>query len=250
MSDEHGVPDQGLDARRAVRGRGARSSSSNIAQLPFIHKWIAAMPDVHLRQGRDGRQRDRRPTGAIIPAAVGVDIGCGMMAVRTTLDGDAICPTTCARCARRSSARCRTAAPTTAAATTAARGTTLPAAQRRGVGGSSRRATRPSSPSTRELGPRRRTCSHLGTLGTGNHFIEVCLDEDERVWVMLHCGSRGVGNRIGSYFIELAKQDMRRWFINLPDEDLAYLPEGTEHFDDYVRGGAAGRRTTRRRTAS
>src|SRR5262249_35136435 len=75
---------------------------------------------------------------------------------------------------------------------------------------------------------------HLGTLGTGNHFIEICLDEADAVWFMLHSGSRGVGNRIGSHFIELAKQDMRRWFINLPDEDLAYLPEGTDHFDDYV----------------
>jgi tRNA-splicing ligase RtcB len=76
---------------------------------------------------------------------------------------------------------------------------------------------------------------HLGTLGTGNHFIEVCLDEADHVWIMLHSGSRGVGNRIGSHFIELAKEDMRRWFINLPDADLAYLPEGTAHFDDYVR---------------
>jgi tRNA-splicing ligase RtcB len=76
--------------------------------------------------------------------------------------------------------------------------------------------------------------THLGTLGTGNHFIEVCLDEAEQVWVMLHSGSRGVGNRIGSYFIELAKNEMRRHFINLPDQNLAYLPEGTAHFDDYV----------------
>ncbi len=77
--------------------------------------------------------------------------------------------------------------------------------------------------------------NHLGTLGTGNHFIEVCLDEDDRVWFMLHCGSRGVGNRIGTHFIELAKQDMRStWTINLPDANLAYLPEGTPHFDDYV----------------
>jgi tRNA-splicing ligase RtcB len=75
---------------------------------------------------------------------------------------------------------------------------------------------------------------HLGTLGTGNHFIELCLDEEARVWVMLHSGSRGIGNAIGSFFIELAKQDMRRWFINLPDEDLAYFPEGTDHFADYV----------------
>jgi tRNA-splicing ligase RtcB len=75
---------------------------------------------------------------------------------------------------------------------------------------------------------------HLGTLGTGNHFIEVCLDEDGRVWFMLHSGSRGIGNRIGSYFIELAKREMRRFFINLPDKDLAYLPQGSQYFDDYV----------------
>jgi tRNA-splicing ligase RtcB (3'-phosphate/5'-hydroxy nucleic acid ligase) len=76
--------------------------------------------------------------------------------------------------------------------------------------------------------------NHLGTLGTGNHFIEVCLDERDRVWFMLHSGSRGVGNRIGTYFIELAKQDMREHLKNLPDKDLAYLEEGTRHFDDYV----------------
>ena len=70
--------------------------------------------------------------------------------------------------------------------------------------------------------------NHLGTLGTGNHFIEVCLDESDDVWFMLHSGSRGVGNRIGSYFIELARKDMRRCNINLPDNDLAYFPEGTE----------------------
>ena len=75
--------------------------------------------------------------------------------------------------------------------------------------------------------------NHLGTLGTGNHFIEVCLDESEMVWFMLHSGSRGVGNRMGSYFIELAKRDMGRLVANLPDKDLAYLEEGTEHFDDY-----------------
>ena len=75
---------------------------------------------------------------------------------------------------------------------------------------------------------------HLGTLGTGNHFIELCLDEADDVWVMLHSGSRGVGNRIGSYFIELARKDMETWHVQLPDKDLAYLSEGTKHFDDYV----------------
>ena len=76
--------------------------------------------------------------------------------------------------------------------------------------------------------------NQLGTLGTGNHFIEVCLDEHNDVWIMLHSGSRGVGNRIGSHFIELAKKDMEKWMIQLPDRDLAYLPEGTDHFKDYV----------------
>src|SRR5262249_33264070 len=76
--------------------------------------------------------------------------------------------------------------------------------------------------------------NHLGTLGTGNHFIEVCLDEVQSVWFMLHSGSRGVGNRLGTFFIELAKEDMRKWLINLPDAALAYLPQGTDHFKDYV----------------
>jgi tRNA-splicing ligase RtcB len=74
----------------------------------------------------------------------------------------------------------------------------------------------------------------LGTLGSGNHFIEICLDESDRVWLMLHSGSRGLGNKIGMYFTELAKQDMKIHFINLPDKDLAYLPEGTQHFNEYI----------------
>ena len=78
------------------------------------------------------------------------------------------------------------------------------------------------------------TVNHLGTLGTGNHFIELCLDEDDRVWIMLHSGSRGVGGRIGSYFIELARNEMKRWYIDLPDSNLAYLPEGSTVFDDYL----------------
>jgi tRNA-splicing ligase RtcB len=85
---------------------------------------------------------------------------------------------------------------------------------------------------------------HVGTLGTGNHFVEVCLDEEDRVWIMLHSGSRGIGNRIGSYFIELAKQDMRKWFINLPDEDLAYFPQGTDHFNEYFKAQCHGRRSS------
>ena len=76
--------------------------------------------------------------------------------------------------------------------------------------------------------------NHLGTLGTGNHFIEICLDETDTVWVMWHSGSRGVGNRLASYFIAAAKKDMERWSINLPDKDLAYIKDGSELFRDYV----------------
>jgi tRNA-splicing ligase RtcB len=78
------------------------------------------------------------------------------------------------------------------------------------------------------------TAQHLGTLGGGNHFVELCLDESQRVWVMLHSGSRGVGNRIGTHFIDLAKKDMHQHLANLPDRDLAYFTAGAEHFDDYV----------------
>ena len=75
--------------------------------------------------------------------------------------------------------------------------------------------------------------NHLCSMGTGNHFCELCLDESDNVWIMLHSGSRGIGNKVGSHFIELAKRDMERWFIHLPDKDLAYIPEGSEHFDEY-----------------
>lgn len=76
--------------------------------------------------------------------------------------------------------------------------------------------------------------NHLGTLGTGNHFVEMCLDETDSIWLMLHSGSRGVGNRIGMYFIELAKKDMRKHIRDLPNKDLAYFKAGSDHFDDYL----------------
>jgi tRNA-splicing ligase RtcB len=78
--------------------------------------------------------------------------------------------------------------------------------------------------------------NQMGTLGGGNHFIEICLDENNQVWVMLHSGSRGIGNGLADYFIELARKDMERLMVNLPDHDLAYFTEGTEYFDDYVEG--------------
>jgi tRNA-splicing ligase RtcB (3'-phosphate/5'-hydroxy nucleic acid ligase) len=206
----------------------ARQQLINIARLPFIHRWVAVMPDVHL--GKGATVGSVVPTvGAIVPAAVGVDIGCGMIATRTTLSA--------------------TDLPDNLAGIRAAIERAVPHGRTVGKRDKGAWDTPPEAAvdgwSVLEQGFRRITekypklartnnLHHLGTLGTGNHFVEVCLDEEDRVWFMLHSGSRGVGNAIGTHFIELAKQDMRRWMINLPDQDLAYLPEGSEHFEDYV----------------
>ncbi|MFD0945384.1 RtcB family protein [Sphingomonas canadensis] len=208
----------------------ARAQLARAAQMPFVFKHVAAMPDVHV--GIGATVGSVIPTkGAVIPAAVGVDIGCGMMAARTSLVASDL--------------------PDNLEGIRSAIEQAVP--HGRDVGRSKRDKGSWGDPpppiveawatlSARfdrivEKYPRLRNTNnlvHLGTLGTGNHFIELCLDQDQRVWVMLHSGSRGIGNAIGSFFIELAKQDMRKWHINLPDENLAYFPEGTDHFDDYV----------------
>jgi tRNA-splicing ligase RtcB len=200
----------------------------NVASMPFIHRWVAVMPDVHF--GIGATVGSVIPTvGAVIPAAVGVDIGCGMMAVQTTLTAgdlpdslrdvrraiEEAVPHGITFRGRDKGSWGEPPAHVDAAWSGLAKRFEAIAAKHRAIRNSNNR-------------------TQLGTLGTGNHFIEVCLDEADRVWLMLHSGSRGVGNKIGSYFIELAKRDMRRWFINLPDQDLAYLAEGTEHFADYV----------------
>lgn len=208
----------------------ARDQLSRAAKMPFIFKHVAAMPDVHV--GIGATVGSVIPTkGAVIPAAVGVDIGCGMMAARTSLMAHDL--------------------PDSLEGIRSAIEQAVP--HGRDVGRGKRDKGSWGSPPSAiveawatlvarfdricEKFPRLKNTNnlvHLGTLGTGNHFIELCLDQEARVWVMLHSGSRGVGNAIGSFFIELAKQDMRKWHINLPDEDLAYFPEGTDHFDDYV----------------
>jgi len=200
----------------------------NVARLPFIHKWVAAMPDVHW--GIGATVGSVIPTvGAVIPAAVGVDIGCGMTAAQTTLTASDL---------PESLREVRTAIERAVPHGRAPRGRDHGAWEHPPA--PAQAAWAPLKPGFEAIVARHpavrqaNTLVHLGTLGTGNHFIETCLDEGERVWFMLHSGSRGVGNRIGSYFIELAKKDMRRWFVNLPDEDLAYFPEGTEHFSEYV----------------
>jgi tRNA-splicing ligase RtcB (3'-phosphate/5'-hydroxy nucleic acid ligase) len=208
----------------------AKEQVRNVARLPFVHGWVAVMPDVHW--GIGATVGSVIPTdGAIIPAAVGVDIGCGMMAVRTSLVASDL--------------------PDDLGAMRRAIEIAVPHGRTHGGGPGDRGtwANLPESASAAWVGlhegferiaekhPRVRrgnTANHLGTLGTGNHFIEVCLDEDEQAWCLLHSGSRGVGNRIGTYFIELAKKDARSSSIRLPDGDLAWFAEGAGHFDDYV----------------
>lgn len=209
---------------------GARAQLARAAQMPFVFKHLAAMPDVHI--GIGATVGSVIPTkGAVIPAAVGVDIGCGMMAARTSLVASDL--------------------PDNLEGIRSAIEQAVPHGRDVGRGKRDKGSWGdPPAPIVEawatlaarferivEKYPKLKNTNnlvHLGTLGTGNHFIELCLDQDQRVWVMLHSGSRGIGNAIGSYFIELAKQDMRKWYINLPDENLAYFPEGTDHFDDYV----------------
>ena len=205
----------------------ARKQLINVSQLPFIYKWVAAMPDVHW--GIGATVGSVIPTkGAIIPAAVGVDIGCGMMAVQTDLNARDL--------------------PDNLHAIRVALEAAVPHGRTNHGGRGDKGAwqiipernlsiwgekLRERYDAILEKHPkldRGNHSNHLGTLGTGNHFIEVCLDQSDAVWFMLHSGSRGVGNRMGSYFIEMAKKDMGSLLGNLPDRDLAYLEEGTGHF--------------------
>jgi tRNA-splicing ligase RtcB len=208
----------------------ARAQVERLAFLPFVHQHVALMPDVHFGIGATvGSVVATR--GAVIPAAVGVDIGCGMVAVRTDLTASDLPD---------SLARVRSAIE---AAVPHGR-TDNGGANDRGAWGklpqSVSKAWARLEPAFVELVAKHkgvsfpRPANQLGTMGGGNHFCEICLDENEAVWVMLHSGSRGVGNRVGSYFIGLAREDMREHVANLPDRDLAYLEEGTEHFADYV----------------
>ncbi|MCA9002434.1 MAG: RtcB family protein [Planctomycetes bacterium] len=207
----------------------ARDQLLRSAQMPIVHHHIAVMPDVHW--GLGATIGSVIPTlGAIIPAAVGVDIGCGMMATRTTLNAKDLPDDL--RPMRNTIERSVPHGRTTRGKD---KGSWWEIPKRSGnlwkehlEGGFGLLCEKyPVLKNTNNL-------NHLGTLGTGNHFIEVCLDEADRVWFMLHSGSRGVGNRIGSVFIEKAKKEMGDLLGTLPDKDLAYLKEGTEFFDDYV----------------
>jgi tRNA-splicing ligase RtcB len=204
----------------------ARLQLANISRLPIVHHHVAAMPDVHL--GIGATVGSVIPTlRAIIPAAVGVDIGCGMMAARLSLTGNDVDEASLKKVYAQIS-----------------RDVPVGFEQhkdrdvRSGAAKKFQRGLRDileSHPGIEKRVGKRASWTHqLGTLGGGNHFIEVCLDEDNHVWAMLHSGSRGIGNAIGSYFIELAKRDAEKQGLSLPDRDLAYFPEGAPHFADYV----------------
>jgi len=211
---------------------GARRQLHNIASLPFIHKHVAAMPDVHWGMGATiGSVIATKE--AIIPAAVGVDIGCGMMAYQTSLKAHDLPDNL-------HNLRCDIER-------------NIPHGRTDNGGRNDKGASQDLSMcneirwnrlstgyenilSKHPKAKAFNTYQHLGSLGTGNHFIEICLDEFDSVWVMLHSGSRGAGNKIGMYFIEKAKKEMERWHIDkyLVDKDLSYLVENTELFDDYI----------------
>lgn len=192
----------------------------NLSRLPFIDsRGLAVMPDAHAGKGSTVGTviaTDR----AIIPAAVGVDIGCGMNALRLSLKASDLPDNL--RDIRHQIER------------------DIPL----GAGGANKEDSRTDDTGLLafrlgEINAKNRLVTRdvwkqLGTLGSGNHFIELCIDENEDVWIMLHSGSRGIGNLIGRYFIEKAKLEMERWFISLPDTDMAYLSEGSEHFEDYM----------------
>lgn len=205
----------------------------NLSTLPFIHKHIAVMPDVHWGMG--STVGSVIPTiKAIVPAAVGVDIGCGMVAHKLNITPEQL--------------------PDGLGGVRSALEAAVPHGRTDNGGANDRGAwSNPPEAVTaawERLKEDRRlkevvenqpkviaghvnAYRHLGTLGTGNHFVELCLDKENGVWLMLHSGSRGIGNRIGSHFIEQAKRGMDIWHIKLPDPDLAYIPEQSPLFGPY-----------------
>ena len=204
----------------------ARQQLANVAQLPFVFGHVAAMPDVHA--GIGATVGSVIPTRrAIIPAAVGVDIGCGMNAVRLSLAAAQL-PDSLSRM-RAAIERAVPVGFDEHGESDARRDACAPLARRLDaiVGKHPKIAKM-------QRDHEKKWVRQMGSLGGGNHFIEVCLDQSEHLWVMLHSGSRGVGNCIGQYFIAQAREAMQKRDVRLPDRDLDWLDEGTRAFDDYV----------------
>lgn len=205
---------------------------SNVASLPFVYGHLAVMPDVHF--GIGATVGSVIPTkGAIIPAAVGVDIGCGMLAFRISLTANHL-PDTLSAIRSEIEAMVPVGFDFHGDKTNNSTKCLLNEQYENLENGFLSITKKHPDIKSKLNASEEKTVHQLGTLGGGNHFIELCLDENNDVWVMLHSGSRGVGNAIGRYFIEKAKEDMRKHSVNLPDKDLAYLKEGTEWYDDYI----------------
>ena len=205
----------------------ALTQLKNLARLPFIAgNGVAAMPDVHMGKGASVGTVIATDK-AIIPSAVGVDIGCGINAVRLSLKA-ADLPDSL-KVIRDQIER---------DIPLGAGGAHQNQHILPGMNERQRRAIEGTLYGEVSSTSREKFCKkaapQLGTLGSGNHFIELCVDESQDVWIMLHSGSRGIGNMIGTYFIEKAKRRMEQYFIHLPDGDLAYLPEDTDDFNDYI----------------
>jgi tRNA-splicing ligase RtcB len=208
----HGVPFEDEAKRQLMR----------TAELPFIHKWVAAMPDVHV--GIGATVGSVIPTkAAIIPAAVGVDIGCGMIAQKTSLRASDLPDNL---------KGIRSKLEKVIPVGKAEHGDHIPKLSIEAWGQLAPGFKRIQSYNSQLKGSK--GAQQIGTLGGGNHFVEICLDEEQYVWIMLHSGSRGLGNRIGQQYIELARKEMERLSIHLPDRDLAYFSEGSKYFDQYV----------------
>jgi tRNA-splicing ligase RtcB len=198
----------------------------NTASLPFIFNHVAVMPDVHFGMGATiGSVVATK--GAVIPAAVGVDIGCGMMAIQLSLNAKDLPDNLAA--VRSEIEKC------VPVGFAQHRDTVLDDSQQK-IWAKEVKNLIDQHPEIAKIvkDPVAKVMNQSGTLGGGNHFIELCLDENDDVWVMLHSGSRGIGNVIGRHFIEKAKIDMRVHHINLEDSNLSYLSEGTQYFDEYV----------------
>ena len=206
----------------------AQKQTHQIAGMKFIHHHVAIMPDVHA--GIGATVGSVIPTkGAIIPAAVGVDLGCGMMATRLSLKASDL--------------------PDNLSKIRSDIERTVPHGGPGPAGGWQQNIPNSITKAWVEKGLEKRfkllcekypgfakanSLVHLGTLGGGNHFIELCIDEEQRVWLMLHSGSRGIGNQIGRFFIDKAREMLIKRDYKVPDKDLAWFEEGEPEFDDYV----------------
>lgn len=216
---------------------GAIDQLRNVTKLPIVFKHVAAMPDVHVGVGATVGSVIATKN-AVIPAAVGVDIGCGMIACRISLKAEQL-PDTLARVRK----EIEEMVPVGMDEHTTERLNRKGHANTRTLLNNKFKPLKTGldaiiqkHPSIEKMVKDAHAKAHkqIGSLGGGNHFIELCIDENQDVWIMLHSGSRGIGNAIGRYFIELAKKDAEKNNIQLPDKDLAYLQEGSTYYDDYV----------------